>query len=457
MSPDEYARLALNQEGKDLTTVKSNAALLLKEDNQTRLLLNNFYAYHLDYAIATQNGKRGILNIDNGEVVIPLEYDNIQAYSNHLDYVIATKADKQGILNIDNGEVIVPLEYDNIQAYSNSLDYVIVNKAGKPGILNLQDRSFITIEADKLDDSLLDLGFVIFSQNGKEGIANLTGETIIPPQFNLDDNEKHLDPVDIRTIDGTYLIANKDDRLGILNLQTKKFLALDYDEISNGGNNVDLEPGYLIAIKDEKSGIIDLEGNIVVPLAEKNIAGFFQGVVWRRDYNDPEPQVALSQHIQTDQGDRDLFINDLAVLTVNNRYNISCVVNRQEKILFHAQVYHNWGVEEKVDNICRSLTGTEVDNDLIKENPRTVEVLYGAKYGADHAPGIGEYASLIDDGMIKIHVNNKWGYANAKGNVVIYPQFDAAESFSGGMAEVVQGNKHNFIDTTGKIILNPKN
>lgn len=453
LSADEYARHAVNREGKDLTTVKSNAALLLKEDNQTRLLLGNFYAYHLDYAIATQNGKQGILKIDNSEVVIPLEYDKIKGYSNNLDYVIVNKAGKQGILKIDNSEVVVPLEYDEIQGYSNNLDYAIATKAGKLGVVNIRDRSFIAIEADKLNNSLLDRGYVIFSQNGQEGIANLAGEIIIPPQFHLEDDE--LDSVGIRTADGTYLIANKNERLGILNLQTKKFMTLDYDEISNGGNNVDLEPGYLIAIKDEKSGIINLEGNIVVPLAEKRIEGFFQGVVWRRDYNDRQPQITSSQP-DKNRSDRDLFINDLAVLTVNNRYSISCVVNRHGKILFPAWVYHNWGVEEKVDNICRSLTGTEVDNDLIDENSNPVEVLYGAKYGADLAPGIGTYASLIDNGMIKIHVNNRWGYANAKGNVVIYPQFDDAKAFAEDLAAIKQDGKWGYIDRAGKIVIPPQ-
>ena len=435
--PDEYARVA-EEAGKEITIVKNNAALLLKENNQTRLLLNNFYDPKIKYAIATKNGKQGVLDINTAEVVIPIEYDQIDPHSHNRGYTLAIKAGT--------------------------------------GILNLQQRSFVPIKADDLYGSLIDRGYVIFFQNGKEGIANLAGKIIVPAEFNiLSANELYKSyPDKLQLIDSSHLIATKNGQQGILNLDSQKFLASNYDSIASGGDNI--EPGYLIATKNEQSGIIDLQGNVVVPLADRGIKGYRQGVVLRGDNNyDLEPQI-VSQSNKSDQSDRDLFINDLAVLTVGNRYSTSsCVVNRRGKVLFEAQ-HHNWGAGEKIDNLCRSLTGTKVDNSLINENPRVSE--------------LGDYNYLIRNGFIAINVNGKWGYSNAKGNVIIYPQFDGAktfaedlaaisqngqwgyinragkivippqfddaESFSGGMAAVMQGNKRDFIDATGKTILNTK-
>ncbi|GHT08964.1 hypothetical protein FACS189426_05930 [Bacteroidia bacterium] len=52
--------------------------------------------------------------------------------------------------------------------------------------------------------------------------------------------------------------------------------------------------------------------------------------------------------------------------------------------------------------------------------------------------------------------NNKYGYRNKKGETVINPQFDDADTFSEGLAPVKIGDKIGFIDKKGKIVINPQ-
>lgn len=57
---------------------------------------------------------------------------------------------------------------------------------------------------------------------------------------------------------------------------------------------------------------------------------------------------------------------------------------------------------------------------------------------------------------VKLNSYGKWGYINTEGVMVITPQFDKAESFSDGRAAVVSDGKWGFINTSGKMVINPE-
>ncbi len=49
--------------------------------------------------------------------------------------------------------------------------------------------------------------------------------------------------------------------------------------------------------------------------------------------------------------------------------------------------------------------------------------------------------------------NNKWGFVDKVGNIVVSPKYDEVGSFSEGLALVGQNNKWGFIDKTGKVVI----
>lgn len=59
-----------------------------------------------------------------------------------------------------------------------------------------------------------------------------------------------------------------------------------------------------------------------------------------------------------------------------------------------------------------------------------------------------------------IRENDKWGYMDKDGNVVINPQFDDAGPFSEGLAAVRIGNddsgQYGYIDKAGKMVWSEK-
>jgi WG repeat protein len=53
----------------------------------------------------------------------------------------------------------------------------------------------------------------------------------------------------------------------------------------------------------------------------------------------------------------------------------------------------------------------------------------------------------------QIEKDGKTGFRDLDGNIVIEPKFDMAEMFSEGYSAVTVGDKHGFIDETGKYVL----
>jgi len=58
-------------------------------------------------------------------------------------------------------------------------------------------------------------------------------------------------------------------------------------------------------------------------------------------------------------------------------------------------------------------------------------------------------------GLFPIILNGKWGYIDTTGKIVINPQFDEAWWFSEGLARIKIGDRWGYIDKTGKYVWEP--
>jgi hypothetical protein len=57
-----------------------------------------------------------------------------------------------------------------------------------------------------------------------------------------------------------------------------------------------------------------------------------------------------------------------------------------------------------------------------------------------------------NDRLEKVKVGDKWGFVDSQGQMTILPQFDAADNFIAGKAQVRIGNKVGYIDCSGKFM-----
>lgn len=75
--------------------------------------------------------------------------------------------------------------------------------------------------------------------------------------------------------------------------------------------------------------------------------------------------------------------------------------------------------------------------------------VYGTyRFEAVHVFNDSTYAAVM--------INDKWGFVNAAGEMVIEPQYEDARSFSNGFAAVMQDGKWGFIDMSGQMVIEPQ-
>ena len=67
-----------------------------------------------------------------------------------------------------------------------------------------------------------------------------------------------------------------------------------------------------------------------------------------------------------------------------------------------------------------------------------------------------EAANSFSDGLAATKYNGKWGFIDKKGDWIIAPQFDEAKSFSEGTACVKSGSKWGYIDHSGHWVIEPR-
>ncbi len=63
---------------------------------------------------------------------------------------------------------------------------------------------------------------------------------------------------------------------------------------------------------------------------------------------------------------------------------------------------------------------------------------------------------LFSEGLAAVRIGNKWGYINKTGQVIIAPQFDSTYDFSDGLAAVDISGKMGYVNNTGKIVIQPQ-
>lgn len=120
-----------------------------------------------------------------------------------------------------------------------------------------------------------------------------------------------------------------------------------------------------------------------------------------------------------------------------------------------------------VDKKGKNITGKTYDGVVMDErkvavrNDRTF-VYYNFAYYMLNSSGkkIGEKyedAKLFnDDTYAAVKKDGNWGFVDAKGKIVIEPQFNDARSFSNGLAAVKVGGLWGFIDSKGNMVIEPQ-
>lgn len=128
-------------------------------------------------ARVNKNGKAGFINT-KGEIVIPLEYDELFIFSE--GKAIARKDKNWGFINEKN-ETVIPFEYDGLHQFLGGKAPVKLNE--KWGYINAHGTVIVPIEYQEVAYRFYE-GLALVEKGNNWGFIDTTGTVIIPFKYN---------------------------------------------------------------------------------------------------------------------------------------------------------------------------------------------------------------------------------------------------------------------------------
>jgi hypothetical protein len=227
----------------------------------------------------------------------------------------------------------------------------------------------------------------------KYGFKDAKGKVIVAPKY--DTIQSFKDDVAVVGKKVTY----SDYQYGLINKAGKEIVPLIYEIVYT-------DAGIIVVQSQNKYGFIDKAGKKLTPLKYNNVWGFSDGIAGVELY-DREKGIGKWG-----------FVDNTGKMVIPIKYD--GVLSNKKGVIAER--------EGKYFAVAKSG----------KETPLNYEKIGYAAYG-----------------LLLVKANNKYGFINSMGEVIIPLKYDNAYDFSsysrtGYLTSVRLGNKSGFIDTTGK-------
>ena len=214
------------------------------------------------FIIFEKNEMVKIINIETQEIISNYEYEEVSDSCITHELLKVRKDGKYGCID-KNGNVIINFEYDRLGFFSEGL--ISARKEDKIGFIDKEENIVIDFQYDYIYDKehFVHLSYLWDMPQFKEDVALVfkddsafyigkSGNTAIDFEvaFNIVDED----------FKNGILVAEKNEKLGIVNKDGKLIVDFIYDEIQNFSEPTDLLPVKL----GDKWGAIDKIGNTII-------------------------------------------------------------------------------------------------------------------------------------------------------------------------------------------------
>lgn len=386
-----------------------------------------------------KDGKYGLLDSKGNEIVPPI-YDAMGKISGGMLRVeqniddTGSRSRKYGFVNVSTGELAIPIQYDSspksseshteISNFSNGVavicyietsyigDYEgthVYTETHKNGLIDKKRNMVIPVSDINISYSPewtsfwavgmmvtpSGLGYnfsddrVVVSSNGKWTVLDTRGNILFKPDF--DSTSGYVNGL---------AIVSKNGKEGCIDTQGNVVVPLEYDSINQ------ICDGYIIASKNGKEGCVDIQGNVVVPL--------------KYDYVRE-------------------FCNGYAIVGQNGKYG---AVNQQGELVVPTiyDVMMNFSEDMASVGISAPNSSDGYKYGFVNTSGKlVVPTIYDSIHANTY--GLGEFhdglahVAILDERFSEItRAQNKHGYIDKQGNVVIPIIYDNAWDFSNGFA-----------------------
>lgn len=354
------------------------------------------------------NYSQGIVDV-NGNEVLPFIYQNISFFNGMVDksLVQVRKDDKWGVININSGDIVIPIEYEGI--YGESAEVFGVRKDGKYAVIDIEGNMILPFEYDYV--MITSNSVITASKDDKYGMFDKNGTQLLPFDYKYIFGSYGIYAQDSDVLNPEIFLARTDDKDYIVDNNGKLIFSIDANiNLSNYMPEYEMFTTY--DRETQKMGYYSKNGVEIMPCIYESVVPFNNGFAFGRkeDYSfdifrlptEAEmssggavtmPEVSQNIPVATDNNSikakvtsSPIFVNgkeiDLQVYNINdNNYfklrDVAEVLKGSEK-----QFDVIWNNDKQSMELTSNKQYTSVGGELVKSNdePNNVKVTSSSMY-----------------------------------------------------------------------------
>lgn len=421
-----------------------------------------------------KNKKYTLLNIGTLKFIGEIEYDNIFPLNN--GKFIVSKYKKYGVIDA-LGNNIIPITYDCIEFKGNNF---ILKLGKKYGVFNTKGEKIIDFIFDTIT-STDNNNFIVSKDISKNkttfGLINSNGEGLFDAiyasileinattfkvtlggfSYLISDKEtiisqkyESIDPLDFNSISKNTLLVKSKNKSGIINSKGELIIPLIYENIELAGDNLIVSNNLpKIGIQ---YGIIDLKGKVIMPIKCKTINYTFKDLFIIDVNANPK---ATTENYKLFKASTNNFLSNDSYDEMSHIGNGIFHIEKNKLVgfinesgaLIVSPVYQQEYAEDNYPEGGEGDFYPEYDReDYNYENSCYISV--------NNEENLANYEITNNYELLKVKLEDKIGYINQKGDIIIPIIYAYGDEFRNGITSVTtQDNKNIVIDVKGNTII----
>lgn len=332
------------------------------------------------------------------------------------------------VSDLSEGEHIISIP--NTMGYTCPEQKIIIKNNEHSSLkLNLEKTEYIGLGLPVLDDYDGE-GYMAryksIEKNGKVGLADLTGKVVVPCEYGWvypDNAGDGFFAVGFDDTGNTFIDRIAMYRIG-KGLVTNYYRSISYDCYAPNDYVAPwLKAEKIVAGNLRKVGYIDNQGREIVPFI------FDEGTRYPRE----NKSSMIIASYKDDKGNRITGVYD-------SKGNVIVAPRAAEQCEFHDGVSVGRYINRRPEGVSyRFFIMDESGKETILPKELFIEGFMSVRF---------------ENGLLAVRdSNHKWGYVNHDGKLVIPCQYDEADSFESGYAEVKKDGRWMIINKKGEIIV----
>jgi WG containing repeat len=388
---------------------------------------------------------------------------------------------KWGMLN-DFWETMLPPNFDQIDDLFEER-FIIKGNDGKFGYLDLNGK--IVIDTQFEEAMRFHENRAAVKLNGKWGYIDQRGHWVIAPKFD-DADAFYEGRAFVRDLENKELLDDQVFRYKVIDLAGNPVTSSMFEEKSQFVDGT----AIVLYLKSgvRKVGVLNRSGDLrELPNVEGVYPYRFSNGLWAsRKVVQPNLDWTsinkiLNSSDESYPSQKIGFVNRLGKFVVPPEFDD---VGSFNYCVASVKVNGKWGLIDTKGkymlkpqfeyipiHIGSNLIRIQTENERIEADsiavingvPRKTKIVkYLTRFGVVNfqgeliSPADKDFIGIISEGLIPFEANNKAGFMDAQGEIVIEPKFDSALSFSNSRAYVTIGADQGYIDRSGQFIWRSK-